>query len=48
MVLERCGVPPRMLVIVKSFHTGMKAEVRVGDSLSDNFEVKNGLGRALL
>ena len=43
MVLVRCGVSPRMLGIVKSFHDGMKAEVRIGDSLSDNFEVKNGL-----
>ena len=42
-VLERCGVPPRMLKIVKSFHVGMQAEVRVGASLSGSFEVKNGL-----
>ena len=34
---------PRMLEIVKSFHNDMKAEVRGGDSLSNNFEVKNGL-----
>lgn len=26
-----------------AFHEGMKAEVRVGALLSDNFEVKNGL-----
>ena len=26
-VLERCGVPPKMLSIVKSFHEGMQAEV---------------------
>ena len=33
-VLERCGVPPRMLEVVKSFHMGMRVEVRVGGSLS--------------
>lgn len=32
-----------MLKIVKSFHVGMEAEVRVGVLLSDSFEVKNGL-----
>ena len=42
-VLERCGVPPRMLCVVKSLHVGMKAEVSVGGSLSDSFEVRNGL-----
>ena len=42
-ILERCGVPPRMLRIVKSVHEGMEAEVRVGTSLSDSFEVRNGL-----
>ena len=42
-MLERCGVPPRMLRIVNSFHEGMEAEVRVGASLSEGFEVRNGL-----
>ena len=42
-VLERCGVPPMMLKIVKSFHEGMEAEVRVGAMLSDSFQVRNGL-----
>ena len=42
-VLERCGVPPRMLKVVKSFHVGMQAVVRVGATLSDSFEVRNGL-----
>ena len=43
LVLEKCGVPPRLLTIVKSFHEGMQAEVSVGGSLSDTFEVRNGL-----
>ena len=42
-VLEQCGLPPRMLRIVKSFHEGMEAEVRVGTTLSDSFEERNGL-----
>ena len=42
-VLERCGVPLRMLKIVKSFHEGMEAEVKIGDKLSDSFQVCNGL-----
>ena len=31
------------LSVVKSFHEGTKAEVRVGGSFSDSFEVRNGL-----
>ena len=42
-VLEKCGVPPKMLTIVKQLHEGMQAEVRIGSELSDSFEVKNGL-----
>jgi len=29
-VLEKCGVPPTMLSIIRSFHEGMQAGVRVG------------------
>ena len=42
-VLEKCGVPPRMLRVVKSLHDGMQAEVRVGSTTTESFEVKNGL-----
>ena len=42
-VLQKCGVPPQMLEIIKSFHEGMCAEVRVGHDTTDCFEVKNGL-----
>ena len=45
---ERCGVPPRMLKIVKSFHVGMEAEVRVGALLSDSFEVRMVFDRDVL
>ena len=41
-VLEKYGVPSRLLRIV-NFHEGMQAEVRVGGSLSDTLEVRNGL-----
>ena len=34
-VLEKCGVPPKMLTIVKQLHEGMQAEVRIGSELSD-------------
>ena len=39
-VLEKCGIPPIMLGIIKSFHDGMMAKVRAGDL---NIEVRNGL-----
>ena len=42
-ITEKCGVPPRMLKIVKSFYEGMHAEVRVGSQITENFEVRNGL-----
>ena len=42
-VLEKVGVPPTMLQIIRSFHDGMKAEIRVGSSSTDSIEVKNGL-----
>ena len=42
-VLGRCGVPPQMLRIVRSFHEDMQAEVRVGGVLSDTFKVRSGL-----
>jgi len=42
-VLVRCGVPTRMLGIIKSFHEGMKAKIRAGGLLSDSIEVMNSL-----
>ena len=42
-VLEKYGVPEKMLNVVKSFHEGMHAEVRVGLTVTDRFEVRNGL-----
>ena len=42
-VLEKCGIPPIMLGIIKSFHDGMLAKVRAGDLNTDSIEVRNGL-----
>ena len=42
-VLEKCGVPPKLLSLVKSCHEGMRAEVRVGFTTTEEFEVRNGL-----
>ena len=42
-VLAKCGVPLTMLSIIRSFHDGMQAGVRVGNTVTDNFEVRNGL-----
>ena len=44
-VMERYGVPPTMSNVVKLFHEGMRAEVRVGTAITDSFEVKNGLSQ---
>ena len=43
-VLRKCGVPPTMPSIIRSFHDGMLAQVRVGGDLTTNsIEVKNGV-----
>ena len=39
-VLAKCGVPSS---IIRSFHDGMQAGVRVGSTVTDSFEVRNGL-----
>ncbi len=42
-LLCKCGVLHLMLRMIQSFHEGMKAEVRLSNSLSGCFEVWNGL-----
>ena len=42
-MLEKYGVPPTLLSIVRSFHEGMKASVRLKGNISDSFEVHNGV-----
>ena len=42
-VLEKFGVPPVLLAVIKSFHVDMRAAVRVKGSCSDSFAVRNGV-----
>ena len=42
-VLKKLGVPPTMLSVIRSFHEGMVAKVRVNGELSEDILVKNGL-----
>ena len=43
-VLARFGVPPRMLAVIRQFHDGMRACVRLDDGeCSDMFDVEQGL-----
>jgi hypothetical protein len=42
-VLEKFGVPPIMIQIIRSFHDGMQVIVRAGKLHTDRIEVKNGL-----
>ena len=43
-VLARFGVPPRMLTVIRRFHDGMQACVRLDDGeCSDKFHVGQGL-----
>ena len=43
LVLEKLGVPPKMLVVIKALHEGMSALVRVGRDVSGEIEINNGL-----
>ena len=43
-VLARFGVPPRMLAVIRQFHDGIQACVRLDDGeCSDKFDVGQGL-----
>ena len=43
-VLTRIGVPPQIIAVIRQFHDGMRACVRLDDSVcSDWFEVEQGL-----
>ena len=39
----KCGVPPVILSVIRSFRDGMKAEVRAGSRTTGCIVVKNGL-----
>eukprot|EP00666_Eupelagonemidae_sp_cell4sb_P007430 gene7430-44_t len=47
-VLERQGVPPRLLAVLRALHDGMLAQVRVDGSLSDSFPVRTGVRQGCL
>ena len=42
-LLARIGCPPKLLSIIKSFHTGMKGTVNFDGSSSEPFEIKSGV-----
>ena len=42
-VLTKAGFPPKFISILKAFHNGMFARIKVGGLLSDPFEVKVGV-----
>ena len=43
-VLQRFGIPPKMLAVIRGFHDGMRARVRMDDgTCSDWFSVGQGL-----
>ena len=42
-MLEKYGIPPTLLSIIRSLHDGMKAEVTINGNLTPDFEVCNGL-----
>ena len=41
--LELLGAPPQLVQVIKAFHGGMTAQVRVGGSTTSCFNVNNGL-----
>ena len=43
LLLERVGVPPVMLNIIKSLHEGMRVKIRSDGGTSEAFPVTNGL-----
>ena len=48
LVLARFGVPDKMINIIRAFHDGMRATVRLGDGeLSESFEVTRGLAQVV-
>ena len=42
-VLEMCGMTLKLLGLVKSFNEEMQAEVKVGSTTIETFEVRKGL-----
>ena len=42
-IVDKLGVPEDVIILVKSFHEGMKARLRVDSELLEKIEVTNGL-----
>jgi len=43
MALRKLGVPEATVDLIKSFHVGMKAKIRLDGSLLEQIDVCNGL-----
>jgi hypothetical protein len=43
VALKKLGVPEKTTQLIRSFHEGMKAKIRLEDTLLEEIEVKNGL-----
>ncbi len=43
LILNRFGVPDKLISVIRAFHDGMRAAVRFGDETSEWFEVDKGL-----
>jgi len=42
-LLAKCGIPPKMLSLIRSLHDGMQAVIRSGNGTTDSISVTNGL-----
>ena len=42
-LLEKLGIPPKFLTVLKQFHEGMQVRVQVGGTLSDPFSINIGV-----
>ena len=43
IALQKLGIPESVVMLIRSFHEGMKAQVRVSGDLSEDIDVDNGL-----
>ena len=42
-VLKKLGVPDTMVELIRSFHSGMQAQIRLSDTMLDPIDINNGL-----
>ena len=42
-VLQKIGVPPKMLAVIQAFHDGMRGTVQFDGTMSDTFPIQNGV-----